>query len=230
MNIKSIFPVFFIVFIIFSKSNIVFSQDSSSVIFPKECALKKGNYALVFELSTAFGFSNFFEPFTLTAKKHLSDNLAVRLSFGANYSKLTGDEQKLVFDNKLLSLAYINPSYFFQTSINLQYFPSVKTIVKPFISLGPLAEYTYSEASHTTDYQKSESWGIGLFSSFGLEIFPFANVSFIGEYIFKATWGKSLSKQISYDSNSNIQQETYNYLKRVDIKFKTARMGFSVYF
>ncbi len=147
MKIKFLLVYSFLVLFLLT-SNISFSQDTTFIVFPNESALKKGNYALVFELGTIFGYSNFFEAYTLTIKNHLSDNIAVRLSFGIKYSKYSGNEQ-VTKDQEIISTSGFNsPYYSFQSSLNLQYFPTIKTFIKPFISLGPYAEYYLNESSN----------------------------------------------------------------------------------
>jgi hypothetical protein len=233
MKIKCVLVISSLILFILT-TNISFSQDTTFILFPKENALKKGNYALVFELGTIFGYSSFFEAYTLTVKKHLSENLATRLSLGFNYSEKSGIMQETNYQGEVSNLEYNNPNYSFQISINLQCFLTVRPLVKPFVSFGPYAEYYYRESSNISvnisDKEKMESWGLGLFGSFGLEVFAFKNISFIGEYILKATLGKSIDKRTIKDLNNGNAEESYNHSTDFNFKINTARMGFSVYF
>jgi hypothetical protein len=207
-------------------TNISFSQDTTFIAFPKESALKKGNYALVFELGTIFRSSGFFEAFTLTAKKHLTDNLALRFSFGGNMSEGNGDQKNN--DNQGFDITRSAEDHYYslQTSINFQYFIKLNSKIKPFFSLGPYGEYEYSGYLYSYDYVKDEIWGVGIFASFGLEMFIMDNVSLIGEYILKATYGKSLFKS----DDPNYINSSYRGLTEYKIRLNTARLGFSVYF
>jgi hypothetical protein len=203
-----------------------FSQDTTFIVFPKESALKKGNYALVFELGTMFGYPGFFEAFTLTAKKHLADNLAIRLSFGGNMFLKNGDEKSYDESGNIVSASAQNYDYTIETSINLQYYIVINHKIKPFVTFGPYTTYSFNGSSHYNYSNITEQWGVGIFSSFGLEMFIMDNISLIGEYVLKATYGKSLYK----NRNNNNNKENYTYFNEFRIKLNTARLGFSVYF
>jgi hypothetical protein len=227
MKIKNILPVYITFFIICSSLNNVFSQDTTFIVMPKESALKKGNYALVFEAGTIFGSSGFFEAFTLTAKKHLTDKLAIRLSISGNMLEGNGDEKGYDNFGGVLRGADENHQYTFSSSINFQYFPDINSKIKPFTSIGPYAEYSYYGYFRPVYGDKQEEWGIGIFASCGLEMFIMDNISLIGEYIIKATYGKRLEKNWVSDNGFF---EGYRYFTQYKVKLNTARLGFSVYF
>lgn len=201
------------------------AQDSDRVFMPKNTMLQKGKWALVFELGTIWGGnSSMFEAYALTAKKHLSDNLAVRLTFGFDMSKSSGkgNSDYPIYENKL---TYNNDTkyYYIESSLNLQYYILKNDITKFFFSVGPYCHYSNSER-YSSDTSKYEKWNAGLFGSVGTEVFLFKNISFIGEYILKATYGKSVQKDKM--SGYNIYSDNENF----DITMKTIRIGMSVYF
>ena len=228
MKIKKIHLILFSFFTVFSIINNLYSQDTIVFNLHKEPELKKGEYALVFELGTIFGYSNFFEAFSLTAKKHLRDDLALRFSVGFNMDEQNGDAKDIDESGNVLRNTVYNHNYLLQTSVNVQYFITISSKIKPFVSIGPYAEYTYYNSSDVTYASKHEEWGIGAFASFGLEMFIMDNISLIGEYVIKATYGKNLYKNWTMD-NSNVN-ESYSYFTEYKIKLNTARLGFSVYF
>ena len=227
MKIKCLLFFSFLV-LFFLTTNISFSQDTTFILFPKESALKKGNYALVFELGTIFGNSNFFEAFSLTAKKHLSDKLALRVSFGGNFYAVKGNGDN--YEYRLFNRSFEDYSDNFQTTINFQYFLNINSKIKPFVSIGPYAEYSYSGTSSKEHYDKSETWRIGLFASLGTEMFITDNISLIGEYILRSTYGIHSSKYFNIDINNFINGYSYEYNKEYRFSFNSARIGFSVYF
>ena len=209
----------------FLHSNFLFSQDSDQVNPVKESMLKKGIWAIVFELGT---YNNFFEAFSLTAKIHLSDRFALRLSAGTNIVETDGNSEYVdpYIQNSPHYYQLNNHDYSFQTTLNLQYFLSLNHKIKPFISVGPYANYSYNGYINNYEYRKIEEWGIGFFSSFGVEMFILDNISLIGEYVIRGTYGKNLSKQ----SESSSGYYNYSYSSEYKLNFKTARLGFSVYF
>ena len=227
MKIKYVLVFSFLVLFILT-TNISFSQDTSFIVFPKESALKKGNYALVFELGTIFGNSNFFEAFSLTAKKHLSDKLALRFSFGGNFSAVKGNGDN--YEYEIFNRSFDDYSDDFQATINFQYFLNINSKVKPFVSVGPYAEYSYSGNFTKEQYDKSETWRIGLFASLGTEMFITDNISLIGEYVLRSTYGIHSSKYFIIDNNNFISSYSYVYNKEYRLIFNSARIGFSVYF
>ena len=215
-------------FLFFSQCNFLISQDSGKVTLPNESMLKKGNWAIIFEAGTIFGSSNFFESFNLTAKKHFSDCFALRLSAGVSINESNGPENisNLSSGNFPASSNLSKSTDGFITTLNFQYFLSVNHKIKPFLSFGPYAAYSYSRQNSSSYIYKSDEWAAGFFSSFGVEMFILDNISIIGEYIMKGTYGKKLYKSIDlYDA-----LEDYSYSSVYKLEFKNARLGFSVYF
>ena len=224
---KKLFVILILLFLILLQSDFLFSQDSDRVFLPNKTFLKKGNWAFTYELGRMFTYgSNNFEAYTFTIKKHITDNLAIRLSLGSTLMFSDGDTKYTEYYTYFASTIGLssNSKYFdFQSSLNFQYFINPDSKIKLFISLGPYAEYNYTR--HTNgEFYLTEQWGAGLFGSIGSEIFLFKNVSIIGEYVLKGTYGKSKYKY-------NIPgSEKYSYESVYNLNFNTARLGFSVYF
>jgi hypothetical protein len=213
--------------ILFLQNSFLYSQDSDRVFLPKNTMLKKGNWALTYELGRMFGYgTDNFEAYTFTGKKHLSDNLAIRLTVGSTLTFSNGDSKYTDYYNYFDSIRHFSTKskYLdFQTSLNFQYYFNPASKIKLFISLGPYAEYNYTKHTDNDTYI-NEQWAIGLFGSLGSEIFLFENVSVIGEYVLKGTYGKSMNKYIDY------HYENYSYESVYKLNFNTARLGFSFYF
>lgn len=214
-------------FLFISQCNFLFSQDSDRIFLPKKTMLKKGNWALTYELGRMFGYvSNNFEAYTFTIKKHISDNLAIRLSLGSTLTNIDRDTKytnHYTYFDSTRSFNETSTYFDFQSSLNFQYYVNPNSKIKVFISLGPYAEYIYQKNSNF-NFDLSEQWALGLFGSIGSELFLFDNVSIIGEYVLKGTYGKSKYK---YD-NPDFQNYRYDYVYKLN--YNTARLGFSFYF
>ena len=196
-------------------------QDTTQQKDSGQNALKKGNYAIIFEAGTVLGHTNFFEEYNLTAKRHLSDKLALRLSIGGNTGYTTGNGNYSNYETEHRE----TEEYKFVTTINFQYFLNINSKIKPFISVGPYGEILYRMDNYNDmSSSKEVDWCAGVFASFGVEMFILDNISLIGEYIFKATAGKDYYKEI-VQCNTN-----YLYSTEYKTSFKSARLGFTVYF
>ncbi len=156
----------------------------------------------------------------MTVKKHISDNFALRFGVGGDIRDETGETSTGSGEMNYSQ----NRTYNFIATLNFQYFLSSGSKIKPFVSAGPYCEYLYNLSS--SGAFKIEEWGAGIFASFGVEMFIIDNVSLIGEYIFKATAGKRYNKRF----NTVYGPEGYSYTTVYKTTFKTARLGFSVYF
>jgi hypothetical protein len=222
---KKLIVTLFSVFLLFSNCNFLLPQDSDRVFLPKSTMLKKGSWALTFELGTIFGTKNsYIEAYNFTLKKHISDDFAIRLSLGTYISKAEGNDNEFnpyINSNRDYS---INTDYYnFLSSVNFQYFLVKEGATKVFFSLGPYGDYTYQK-NLSYDSLKSEDWNLGLFGSVGAELFFFKNFSFIGEYIMKATYGKHVYKYIRSSESTFVDDKVYS------TTFNTFRIGFSLYF
>jgi outer membrane protein W len=220
----------FIALVIILQTNFAFPQDSTKSKCSDEfTALKKGNFAINFELGYQFfrnnsplnnTYSDSYYELILSAKLHLTDRLALRISGGTDISSGRGE-----YDGQITNSDEINDNYSFNTSVNLQYFLSQKSKVKPFFSGGIYGNYIYY-LDNTYGWNKRKSWSIGPIVTFGVEMFVLDNMSFIGEYVMKATMGKSYREEWS-SIGSNYY---YKSITEYKLDFKSFRAGLSVYF
>lgn len=231
MNRKYSTVIFAIVIAIFILTNFALSQDSQTSKTSEEfVALKKGSKAINFEFgsllfrtssSSSSDYYNY--EVLLTFKTHLSDKLALRVSGGTEllHQSGTGESSSQIYtDNSV-----VNDNYSFSTSVNFQYFLSLNSKVKPFFSAGIYANYLNSYNNALYGFSKREDWGVGPIASFGVEMFVLDNISLIGEYVIKATVGKSYYKSNYFDNSYS-----YTYQTAYKLDLKTVRIGASVYF
>jgi hypothetical protein len=231
---KKNFSVFlFIVIGIILNASFAFTQDSTkSKSYEEFTALKKGNYAIYFEFGSLLFRSRTGSndnELLLTAKLHLTDRLALRISGGTGLGSEIGNGS-YSGNGELENHKYASDNFSFITTINMQYFLLIKSKVNPFFSAGIYGKYSYS-ASKTSGYswEKMENWGIGPFASFGAEMFVLDNISVIGEYIMKGTAGRNYHKHLSY-SNNYLTGEQYDYSTAYSLDLSSFRAGLSVYF
>lgn len=236
MNKSKIICAIIIAISFFLQMNISFAQDSSNLKSSEEefTALKKGNFAfylefgtMLFKTSTANYDSGY--DFLLTVKYHFSERTALRLTGGIFISDESGINKSTENISNNNYTFNVNNNYTsFNTTINIQHFLSLKSKVKPFLGFGIYAKYNYDLDSYQDRNYKVEEWGIGPYASFGAEFFVLDNISIIGEYILKGTYGKSYRK--SYYGTSGILESEYKYTTEYKIDFQSFRAGLSIYF
>lgn len=215
--------IIYILFLIVS-FNLALAQAQDTESFKDKNFPEKGRFAVVFEIGTLFGSSSFFEGYNFLAKYHLSDKAALRVNFHFD----NGDLNRFQPDITDWS------SYKYEANANVQFYLSNKTFVKPFISIGPVYSrnhyfvHSIILLSHGREYQEEEfrnEWRLGVMFTLGTEVFIYNNVSLIGEYVLKGTYGKHEEYQLK--SSDYYDDNNYNFSS---FTANTARLGFSVYF
>jgi opacity protein-like surface antigen len=205
------------IFFIISHLDCLLAQSSNNSISADNDYLKKGKIAAVFEMGTIFSRSDFFEGYNFLFKYHISDYTAVRISFNLNGGKFN--------DNYISSYTYDWSSYGYESSANIQIYLTKRSYVKPFISIGPTFFKEHNDVINSDGEYFEDKWNAGLMLTLGTEVFIKDNISLIGEYLIKGTYGKI--KKFNRH-NAEIKNETN--VKQMFLTGKTARLGFSVYF
>ncbi len=235
MNKRNLSVILVLALGIIFQTTFAFAQDSAKLKSSEEfIALKKGNFAFYLEFGSLLfqtGNSSIFDSnyeWLLTAKYHLSDRTALRISGGSiiNGGSGTGNQY---YNGAYDTLKPWNTSTSFNTTVNIQHFLSLKSKVKPFFSFGIYAKYNYSGATDKGYWKKVEEWGIGPYASFGAEFFVLDNISIIGEYILKGTIGKKYEKTIYYNEEY-YSSYRYEYTTDYNLELNTYRAGLSIYF
>lgn len=219
----------------FTQMNISFAQDLTNSKTSEEefTAFKKGNFAFYLEFGSMLfksASSSYSNELLLTAKYHLSDKTALRVSGGTDLHTQSGIYNR--YDNGTFEswMNYGDNNSSFNASINIQHFFSTKSKIKPFYSIGVYAKYLFTTYSSMPYWGKREEWGVGPFASFGAEFFVLDNISIIGEYLLRGTAGKDYQKTLEMDFNNNVTSETYLYSTVYNLDLKSFRAGLSIYF
>lgn len=235
MNKRNLSVILVLALGIIFQTTFAYAQDSAKSKSSEEfTALKKGNFAfylefgtMLFKTSTANYDSGY--DFLLTAKYHFSERTALRLTGGVYISDERGINGSYENNSNNYYTYKVNNNYTsFNTTINIQHFLSLKSKVKPFLGFGIYARYNYDLDSYQDLNYKVEEWGIGPYASFGAEFFILDNISIIGEYIIKGTYGKSYRK--SYFGSPGILEHGYTYTTDYKLDFQSFRAGLSIYF
>jgi hypothetical protein len=236
MNKRNLSVILVLALGIIFQTTFAYAQDSAKSKSSEEfTALKKGNFAfylefgsLLFQTGNSGIYGSDFE-WLLTAKYHLSERTALRISGGSTISGGSGVANNYYYGTHD-TLSPWGTSTSFNTTVNIQHFLSLKSKVKPFFSLGIYAKYYYSSNSDKGSWGKTEEWGIGPYASFGAEFFVIDNISVIGEYILKGTIGKSYHKSWEVDNNNDLRSQRYSYSTNYILDLNTYRAGLSIYF
>jgi hypothetical protein len=217
--------IFFCVFTSFLYSNRLVSQESQENKQTYDVPMKKGSWAIVFELGTLLwgSFGNYnsleLENYNFLIKYHLNNRTAMRLNFALNGITRKDLDYSINYDNeyKMLNLEF---------DANLQYFITDKYFAKPFISVGPYYSLNHYNNKYKDSYSSTENnWSLGLLFTMGAEVFIYKNVGLIGEYIIKGSFNKY---NYSYRDSHDILYEQEKNVWRV--KANTSRFGVSFYF
>jgi hypothetical protein len=222
---KFYYKVFVLALIFFIISSIkVFPQDSVKVNSFEDSPIKKGSWAIVFELgavlwgSNVSGSSQNIEKYNILVKYHIGEKTALRLNITLN-----GDSK-----NEYMNNDFNLKSFDILTDVDVQYFLTKKYFAKPFISIGPY--YYQHYVKHT--YQNSifsnynmYNWDVGFIMTFGTEMILYKNISLIAEYIFRGAIGKR-NVVSSYDNEPSAER---NFVVE-KFRANSSRIGVSFYF
>lgn len=239
-NIKSSLILLFLFALLLSASSK--AQTDDIVIEEKKNYLDKDRWAFIFEVGTYIN-SKAFESYSLSSKYHLSDNFALRIGLGFNYSKSEGTEniidegfnKQYPSDSKDLDLV----SYF-----NFVFYPISKSEVVMFIGAGPVYQYDEYKSTNINVYyigsgysesirhSERKTWKAGVNVVLGAEWFIFKQFSLLGEYNMSALFGKgdTYSKSTSFSPTSGTMESEHKTEEDVtEYKFNIVRIGVSLY-
>jgi hypothetical protein len=223
---KYYYKVFIFLFIIFFlSSGKAFLQDTLKTNQFADSPLKKGSWAMAFELGTLLwgdlGYYSEYvhkiENYNFLIKYHLSEKTAVRV----NFAFISGSHNIIEYytDDKY---KYVK----FGINANIQYFLTDKYFAKPFLSIGPYYNLVYNKSDYNNfSISKTNNWDAGIMFTFGIELFVYKNIGLIGEHIIKGTIGN----KHSYNNNTEngiLDNDIYIFKVRAN----SSRIGFSLYF
>lgn len=215
----------FILFIFLLFNSFIYPQDSIQNSYENNPNLKKGNWAVVFELGSMLWGSNYSynntirqsnENYYFLVKYQSGEKTAVRL--GMNFQGLSNE---LHDDNPNNPYSSKYREFFMGAGINLQYFITKKYFAKPFISAGPFFDINLYENSDSRNY----NWNLGLDITFGAEMFVYKGVGIIAEYVMRSSFEKNHREYVSTVANP-IDKTKYRWRNEAN----TCRLGATLYF
>jgi hypothetical protein len=205
-----------------------FSQDSTYVNSFEDSPIKKGSWAMAFELG-AFLWGQTgnqeIENYNILLKYHLSDRSSLRFNFAFNNSSKE--------TNNYNSLSYDYKKYEFDANINLQYFLTQKKYAKPFLSAGPYYHRYYSKSENENNYYSIDAdWDLGVMLTLGVEVLVYKNIGIIAEHILKGAVTKKYFDFYGTDCSSGVCTEKKYTNDNYSLKFRanSFRLGLSLYF
>ena len=210
----------------------------------KENSLKKGKWALQFEVDREFDLSGF-QGQTLSVKKHTADNRAYRL--GLTVYLDVGDGETLTIYDDTTQRPRNSDRNSKRLDINLQriHYTDISAPVNLFYGFGAAASFShgkFEDNSHFVidtitfnDHYKSvsDSWSAGVSGIFGAEWFFGKTMSLLGEYSTTVSYGGNTRKtesrqyQEGFTVSSRNSEDKSNSFK---ISASTVKFGLSIYF
>ena len=216
----------FLLFLLFICSNtLLFPQDTCQSIYYRDENLKKGNWAVVFELGSMLWGSNYNYNSTTTQKTEnyyfllkyqTGEKTAVRL--GMNFE---GSSREFHDDRPGYLSSENYDKFFIGAGVNFQYFFTKKYFAKPFISAGPFYDINLYKNKRSKEY----NWNLGLDFTIGTEMFVYKSIGIIAEYVMRTSIEKNHNEYVS-SINKIIENTGYRWRNTAN----TSRIGVSFYF
>jgi len=207
----------------------------------KENSLKKGKWALQFQIDNNFHLSSF-QGSTLSLKKHTSDTRALRLGLSVQFEYNDGQLDRPLYGpgNSPGNREFINHSY--KLDLQKLYYVNSSAAVNLFFGIGPTASYNYSKDERDTrnddnsfvDYwsYKSSGYSAGVAGIIGVEWFASKDISLLAEYETSILYRGSARETTRNTVQSSYQFKQYDYQSSDGILISSAavKFGLSVYF
>lgn len=220
----------------------------SSFIFQssqaKENSLKKGKWALQFEVGRNFDVRGF-QGQTLSIKNHTADNRAFRLGITVALEVGDGETKRLDGgDGRRPSNTDFNSRRF---DLNLQkiFYTDITAPVNAFYGIGAAVAFAHSKNTYARSYSYdtttensyqtsvSDSWSVGMSGIFGAEWFFAENMSLLGEYSTVINYGSETRKEEYRRVVNGTEIDSNSYEdKRNTVRISSSRvnLGLSFYF
>ncbi|MCH9025109.1 MAG: hypothetical protein IH931_07220 [candidate division Zixibacteria bacterium] len=208
----------------------------------RENSLKKGKWALQFEIDRDFDLSGF-QGNTLSIKKHTADNRAYRLGFTFFLDIGDSETLRILNDTILLPRERDFNSRRFNFSFQKIYYASTDASVNMFYGIGTAYSFQHSN-NESVSYNRSrtqiqfsnstnDSWSAGITGVFGAEWFFAENMSLLGEYNTVANYRQSKRENLTRIVEGNtILNSSFSEDKTDSFRLSSSRVkfGLSVYF
>ena len=197
--------------------------------------LKKRPIAFQFAIGENFTLENF-SRYNISAKKHLSNRVALRLSVGLNFGEREADGT--IYETMSFGQSQKSNTNFFSSELDFIYYVNPADVVKAYFGIGPYYSYSYNSrynqyVSTTTfnQYETSESvkrTAYGGSMLIGAEWFFTNKFSLLTEYNFLFTHTTFTEKIASNTSGDLIKSELSG--NETVFRGEVLRFGLSVYF
>ena len=229
---------FALVLFVFLAAIVTIPSESSA----KENSLKKGKWALQFEVNQLIDI-NAFQGSTLSIKKHTSDGSAWRLGLTLHFD--VRDESTEILISQNIKAPGFSDVTDVMIGIAFQrvFYPNPNGDVNLFWGLGPTYSYRYrlndrENISRDGSYQEKRkieeyNWSLGINGILGVEWFATKSISFLAEYGTSVTYNYRNSRNIRKsvrDGNVRYSQNSTNKLNEVRLASSQVKFGLSVYF
>jgi hypothetical protein len=229
-------PVFFFFLIYPGQSQ---AQESAGEVAKSSHSLYDGSKALQFRVTNNFTLNNF-QGASLSAKKHISDNSAIRLGIDLFFDISTQDEDSRVFYIDTTITTSDAEGNTQRLALELQYIRYVSTDKKIKFYWGTGPSIRFNNEVVETDYHDSyndisrklkdedKSWGLGASGVLGAEWFATSFISFHTEYMTTLLyeWRKVREDDALFDNYSHISTESSGF----QVYASDVRFGLSLYF
>ena len=183
--------------LILCSGNLQSQTDEHQSTLPKN-SLEKGAWALQFQIGNSFTLRAF-QGATISAKRHYSENSAIRLGTSISLAASDGDYTGTTTQADTIlgsnSGAASDDYQSIQVTAQYLYYPNPQALVNVFFGAGPLIQYSRSHGNgnrlwsssggyETADSGTSDakSWAIGANAVAGVEWFATKSLSFHAEY------------------------------------------------
>ncbi len=194
----------------------VFAQTGEAQESKQVNSLKKGNWAIQFQINDNFSLSSF-QGSSISAKYHFSNKKALRfgLTLSGGFSDKNGDV--------LIESSTNNQNIGISTQYTI--YPAVNKEVNFFFGFGPnvVLVHTNTESKYQNTQTNIEDthWSIGVSGIVGVEWFVKRSISFLAEYSSSFNYNSDKRKD-SHDNES--------HTKSYDLNSKSVKFGLSLYF
>jgi hypothetical protein len=206
----------------------------------KENSLKKGKWALQFQIEDDFSLRSF-QGTNLSLKKQTSDRSAYRLGISVNFNFGDGSNEGIQNDSISAKHDTDQIGHSFQFALQKIIYPNPTADINLFYGFGPAFGYSYSRSESNDSYSSGSSryskssntgWSAGGSVVMGVEWFASKDFSLTGEYSNSFSYSKSVGEsETIYRQSGSVNQSKYkNDSEGFKISNTVVRLGLSVYF
>ena len=218
-----------------------FAGFNTQVLQAKENSLKKGKWALQFEIDSNFELRSF-QGSTLSIKKHTADNRAYRLGLSFQFEISDGDLARPPYGpgNSPGDKDLIQQSY--RLDLQKIYYADNSDAINLFFGLGPTVQYYYlndkrdirndDDSYVNYEHNKNSAFYAGALGIIGVEWFVNKDISLLAEYGTSIRFETITRENLRQLIQTNTQYNQYNSenTQGISVEPTNVKFGLSVYF